>query len=374
MKKVVTLVFLIGTTCVFLAAQNVSKQMVTGSWEGSFADSLGSGTISLSFEQQNDGSVSGTYTTTSGGAGTVSGNLNGDILKFLLTQTTNGCPGSYTGILSLGSERASATYWGNDCKGKHENGVVSVQRAVTGGKAGTASASSTEENYQVCSSMDPNRRHFPVDVYPSVEAAGKSLYSNHSKAIAKLPCGEEVTVVSQSGLWTKVRTSDGTVGYVPEFSVKKESKEVEEAIQNTRSQSREQAETPSDYLNAVAWRAQPWTTTAYYTKPGSSNTDCTGSGTWSGETWNGSTTCTSQYMPAQNIPLSWTHYAIYNLVETATSWMVLSCTSNWRFSQCRHLIPGETYVFVQTKNGQIEVIGQKKAKYDIVALRSKSSR
>src|SRR5207245_2905524 len=43
----------------------------------------------------------------------------------------------------------------------------------------------------------------------------------------------------------------------------------------------------SNVLRAVAWRGVPWVTTSYYQQQGSANTDCTGSGTWIGNIWQG---------------------------------------------------------------------------------------
>jgi hypothetical protein len=114
-------------------------------------------------------------------------------------------------------------------------------------------------------------------------------------------------------------------------------------------------------LRAVAWRGVPWVTTSYYEQQGSANTDCTGSGTWTGNIWQGNSSCTTQYTPAQSVPINWQHYTIYNLVETSDSTMVLACTRNWAFSKCSYLIPGNIFEF-ENKKGKISIKGHKAGK------------
>jgi hypothetical protein len=137
--------------------------------------------------------------------------------------------------------------------------------------------------------------------------------------------------------------------------------------------------TPST-LRAVAWRGVPWVTTSYYQQQGSANTDCTGSGTWLGNIWQGNSSCTTQYTPAQSIPINWQHYTIYNLVETSDSMMVLACTRNWAFSKCSYLIPGNIFQF-ENKKGKISIKGHKAGKdkeqtldLDIVSSQPKTDR
>jgi len=121
-------------------------------------------------------------------------------------------------------------------------------------------------------------------------------------------------------------------------------------------------------------------TTSYYQQQGSANTDCTGSGTWTGDIWRGNSSCTTQYTPAQSVPINWQHYTIYNLIETSDSTMVLACTRNWAFSKCSYLIPGNTFEF-ENKNGKIGVKGHKVGKdkeqtldFDIVSSEPKTGR
>ena len=110
----------------------------------------------------------------------------------------------------------------------------------------------------------------------------------------------------------------------------------------------------SNMLRAVAWRAVPWVTTSYYQQPGNANTNCTGSGTWLGTIYQGNATCTTQYTPAQQVPINWTHFTIYNQVETQDSTLVIACTRNWAFSKCTYLVPGDMFTFAH-KGGKISV-------------------
>lgn len=360
-----------GASCIFLSAQNMNNATAAGSWKGTFADSIGSGTLTVNFKQAGNGDVSGTYETDSGGSGVVSGDIHSGTLEFILTQKTPNCLGSYTGKLTVNGSSASGTYWGSDCNGKHSNGVISLtlenSEASVASQATNSPERGTKEGYQVCEPMD----HTPVDIYPSIEVANTSIYSTNVHVIARVPCGEKVRVLSQSGIWRKVRTSDGTVGYVLNAWVRKGADKLFVTAQSETSQSTRRSGIPPDTLRAIAWRAIPWTTTTYYQQSGTSSTDCTGSGSWLGLLWNGSASCTSVYTPTQNIPVNWYHYTIYELVDTTNNWMVLSCTRNWAFSQCRYLVPGESFPYEVLK-GQAWVIGQKRVKFNIVAVQPKN--
>jgi hypothetical protein len=87
--------------------------------------------------------------------------------------------------------------------------------------------------------------------------------------------------------------------------------------------------------------------------------------------------CDTRYTPAQNVPINWTHYTVYNLVETANSYMVIGCTRNFAWSKCTALIPGDTFSF-ERKGGKVAVIGQREGKnktqsldFDIVSSQIK---
>ena len=93
---------------------------------------------------------------------------------------------------------------------------------------------------------------------------------------------------------------------------------------------------PPNRLKAIAWRGVPWVSTSYYQQPGSASTNCSGSGTWYGNMSQTNLSCSTQYTPAQSVPMNWSHYTVYNLVETSNSYIALTCTSNWRWSKCSH--------------------------------------
>jgi hypothetical protein len=373
MKKVLAVVLLMVASGLFLSAQDSGKGTIAGSWKGSFADSVGSGTLYVTLKQGSSGNVSGNYEASSRGSGTVTGEIHSDTLEFILTQQAPGCTGSYTGKLKVNGSSASGTYWGDDCSGRHENGVISLTLA----------------GYETPSAAQPsNSAERSTSDYVPCGAPTISLHASPSSGIAleELDMGSPVTIEGQEGDWFKIKSPSGKVGYINKFwmckkteyvgSVPKTASSTTATDSTANTQPPRPAQTPGippGTMLAVAWRAQPWTTTTYYQQPGSSSTNCTGSGNWLGPFWNGSASCTSTYTPAQNVPITWTHYTIYNLVETANSWMVLSCTRNWAFSQCRYMVPGESFQF-EIGGGQAWVIGQKKVKFNIVAFQPKTSR
>jgi hypothetical protein len=123
----------------FACAQTPSGQNVNGSWTATFADSTGSGTLSLTVIQTESGHVSGTYTSSLGGSGLVDGAVQGDQFNFTLAQSLKECPGTYTGKVTISPTGASGQFGGKDCIGDHENGVVSLKRVepTSGVKAQT---------------------------------------------------------------------------------------------------------------------------------------------------------------------------------------------------------------------------------------------
>jgi hypothetical protein len=189
-----------------------------------------------------------------------------------------------------------------------------------------------------------------------------------SPTLAEVPCGDVLILLSTENGYTKVRTEQGVVGYMMEAFVSKTKPETPKAQDSAASiyPAPRPAATapapkpaiPSNLLHAVAWRAVPWVTTAYYQQPGNASTDCTGSGTWLGNMYQGNASCTTQYTPAQNVPINWTHFTIYNLVETQDSTLVISCTRNWALSKCSYLVPGDMFSFAR-KGGKISVTGQR---------------
>jgi len=71
--------------------------IVAGRWLGSYTSSV-SGMQSVTITLQQVGSsITGTYFSTSGGRGSISGSMSGDTISFTMTDTAPGCIGSFTG-------------------------------------------------------------------------------------------------------------------------------------------------------------------------------------------------------------------------------------------------------------------------------------
>ncbi len=107
---------------------------VTGVWTGTYSTSLvATATMTLTLVQTGS-SVTGSYTSTNGGEGSVSGTIVGKVGTFHMVQTTSGCPGSFTGHAAMALENAglqvlSLGWTGTDCLGTHTHarGNVSLQ-------------------------------------------------------------------------------------------------------------------------------------------------------------------------------------------------------------------------------------------------------
>lgn len=208
-------------------------------------------------------------------------------------------------------------------------------------------------------------------------------------ALAFAECGDFLTVIGNQynglgELCLKVRTGAGVEGFLlAEFVSKTQSEPAATTSLPSPTPTASAAPVtsthstmPPDTLRAVAWRGVPWTTTSYYQQPGSASTNCMGNGTWLGNMSQANVQCNTQYTPAQNVPINWTHYTIYNLVETASSYMVIGCTRNVVWSKCSYLIPGDTFSF-ERKGGKLSVIGQRGKKtqsldFDIVSSQIKT--
>lgn len=177
--------------------------------------------------------------------------------------------------------------------------------------------------------------------------------------VKALKCGDRLTLLDQQNGWYRVQTQDGSEGYVSHYFLADANgtSMATSAAQSASTANR----VPTDTLRAIAWRAVPWVTTGYYQQPGSANTDCLGSGSWMGNTYQGSASCTTQYTPAQSVPMNWQHVTIYNLVETSNARLVIACTRNWAFSKCAYLVPGSLFR-CDNHGSKISVIGEKGGK------------
>ncbi len=180
-----------------------------------------------------------------------------------------------------------------------------------------------------------------------------------SHPLMQVRCGSEIFVLKEQEPWDKVRTLDGTVGYLSDFFVPKPaSAAVSTPASGQNSDEVSRPSVPQNMIKAIAWRAVPWVTTSYYQTQGSANTECTGSGSWSGNIWQGNSSCSTQYTPSQTVPVNWQHVTVYILVESSDARMVIACTRNWAFSKCSSLVPGDMFPF-EYKKGKIELTGHK---------------
>jgi hypothetical protein len=108
-----------------IGAFGQSQGSVTGSWQALFRDSLSSGTLTFDLESRRKGSIGGTYRTSTGKSGTVTGRQKRLSLDLTLKQEGS-CPGYYSVTLQLAEGTGSGTYSGSDCLGEHNDGVISM--------------------------------------------------------------------------------------------------------------------------------------------------------------------------------------------------------------------------------------------------------
>jgi hypothetical protein len=129
MNRFIAAVSLFGLASVGAAGQGTLPTSLDGSWKATFADSVSSGNAFLYISTQSDGSVSGKYMTTLDTKGAITGKIDGRNFQFTLIQLMEECPGSITGSMTLQGEKGVGTYTGSDCRGAHENGVISIERS-----------------------------------------------------------------------------------------------------------------------------------------------------------------------------------------------------------------------------------------------------
>ena len=109
---------------------------VTGRWIGPYNSSvLGSQTMTL-VAQQSGATCTGTFSSSTGALGSVSGSVSGDTIHFTITVTTPGCSGSFTGTgivddPPIGNLTMSVSYSGASnaaCGGPESgNGILTLQ-------------------------------------------------------------------------------------------------------------------------------------------------------------------------------------------------------------------------------------------------------
>jgi hypothetical protein len=103
---------------------------VSGTWKGNYNSSIfGNRTMTLNLQQDNNNSITGSYSSSTGALGTVSGSGSGNTATFTLTVTTFGCKGSFngTGILSS-TATMSFSYSGSSTCGGQESGTGNLTK------------------------------------------------------------------------------------------------------------------------------------------------------------------------------------------------------------------------------------------------------
>jgi hypothetical protein len=157
---------------------------VEGGWAATFADSVSSG--QLSFTMMQDGtSVRGTYTSSMGGGGTITGNVLDKKFSFELTQTIKDCAGKFVGNADLRSNVMIGTYSGTDCQGPHTNGSFSMSKGIAPMQApsvpATAAVTSTTPVVQYGSSSELRgvKNIFIYGVEPEVRNNMLKQFSKH---------------------------------------------------------------------------------------------------------------------------------------------------------------------------------------------------
>ena len=113
-------------TLLFASKAITQQPDIKSEWSGTFADSFTNGSMTLYFIQDNKSHVTGTYVKSNGFNGKINGQVDGAIFSFTFLQTNADCIGTYGGSIQLTGTTGTGTFEGNDCKGEHKNGVITV--------------------------------------------------------------------------------------------------------------------------------------------------------------------------------------------------------------------------------------------------------
>jgi hypothetical protein len=106
----------------------------SGTWTGTITSNLVQTPAPITLIIYHTGSsVSGSYTVVTGASGIVAGTVSGNRITFTLTQTTQSCPGSFSGQGTFNGTAMSFTYSGSDCWGTHTNGNGNVTKYESSG-------------------------------------------------------------------------------------------------------------------------------------------------------------------------------------------------------------------------------------------------
>jgi len=105
----------------------------TGTWFGSYNSSVfGAQNMTVNI-QQNGAVLTGTYSLSTGGLGSVSGTVSGDTASFTIPVTTPGCSGSFSGTLIIATPQSgpatmSFSYSGSSTCDGQESGTGNLTK------------------------------------------------------------------------------------------------------------------------------------------------------------------------------------------------------------------------------------------------------
>lgn len=104
----------------------------TGTWHGSYNSTVfGAQTMTLNI-QQNGSALTGTYSSSTGATGTISGSVSGNTASVTITVTTPGCGGHFdgTGIIDTQTnpDTMSFQYNGSSTCGGNESGTGNLTK------------------------------------------------------------------------------------------------------------------------------------------------------------------------------------------------------------------------------------------------------
>ncbi len=128
---------------------------LAGKWAATFSDSISTGTAQLLLSRKEDGQVTGLVYMNGTNIGRMSGQLERNTFCFTLVQTLEGCPGTFSGQITLAGGTGSGRYVGTDCSGEHKNGVLSIVRLTAEVPRTAPSSARSDANFPHCLVSDP---------------------------------------------------------------------------------------------------------------------------------------------------------------------------------------------------------------------------
>jgi hypothetical protein len=329
-----------------------------GSWKGEFRDSLGAGSASLTLIVADSQTLSGTYQTNLGGVGTVAVKPQGNGYKFILTQTVQGCTGSFVGEFGLTQGKITGTYSGTDCKGWHENGTITMTADV--GQPSNVSGITASEAHR---DLPESARNGYLDL----KCSGLNFIALFTTPgapgvmLQKLSCGETVGILGEVESFTRVRTKSGQEGFVNSFLVHEGLPPSTSPVPVTKSPQYTGSGQYPLSLRVLQTEQVPYS--VQYGGGGvstncsiSGSTYTTGSATSAGNYTYGSaisnTDLSMRCNSYENPPMQWRHVLNAMLVVASNgNAYIMACDAAWRWSKCRGLITGDTFQAKMTSKG-----------------------